>query len=483
MNKKITSEEQFYKMTETPVGKLILTLAVPTIISALISVIYNTVDTFFVAKINKSAAAGVGVVFTIMSVIQAFGYGIGMGAGSLISVVLGEKKKSEADKYASSAVIEAFFFGTVVGTVGLIFSEPILKVLGCSETMLPYAEGYALFIFIAAPINCAAFVLNNALRAEGNTTLAMIGIGIGGVINVILDPIFIFTLDMGTMGASLATGVGQAVSFIVLLVPYLIKKSVVNVSFKNISKNIKTYGKIFSTGIPTVFRQGLGAVSSALLNIQAVTYGDAAVAAITISNKIYMFVRNLVLGIGHGYQPVAGYNYGAGRNDRVKKGFYFTCLLGTAACVVCAALLGFFAEGVMKLFSTERDVIGIGKTALIAGCAVMPFLAFSTYANQTLQSLGFKFSATLLASCRQGIFFIPVILIMPRLVGILGIQLAQPISDFLTFAVSLPYMIVFFKKRMQDNVDKIVKAGGKPELNVVSNAAFTEESTDDSDAE
>ncbi len=196
-----------------------------------------------------------------------------------------------------------------------------------------------------------------------------------------------------------------------------------------------------------------------------------------------MFVRNLVLGIGHGYQPVAGYNYGAGRNDRVKKGFYFTCFLGTVACVVCAALLGFFAEDIMKLFSTEQDVIGIGKVALIAGCAVMPFLAFSTYANQTLQSLGFKLSATLLASCRQGIFFIPVILVMPKLVGILGIQLAQPISDFLTFAVSLPYMIVFFKKRMQCTADKTVKAAGKPELNVVSNAAFTEENTDDTNAE
>ena len=255
-----------------------------------------------------------------------------------------------------------------------------------------------------------------------------------------------------------------------------------NLSLKNISKNIKTYGKIFSTGIPTVFRQGLGAVSSALLNIQAVTYGDAAVAAITISNKIYMFVRNLVLGIGHGYQPVAGYNYGAGRNDRVKKGFYFTCFLGTAACVVCAALLGFFAEGVMKLFSTEQDVIEIGKVALIAGCAVMPFLAFSTYANQTLQSLGFKLSATLLASCRQGIFFIPVILFMPKLVGISGIQLAQPISDFLTFAVSLPYMIAFFKKHMNGNTDKAVTASSQ-ELNAVSDTVFTEENIDDTKTE
>ncbi len=451
----VSSKIQFEKMTKSSIPKLICSLSVPTVISALISVIYNTADTFFVSSINKSAAAGVGVVFSIMSVIQAVGYGLSMGAGSLISLSLGAKQNSNANKYSSSAFFAAFLFGGIVGAIGLIFSKPILTALGSTSTMLPYAYDYALFILIASPLSCASFVLNGTLRSEGNTLLAMIGIGIGGIINIGLDPLFIFALGMGTKGASLATAVSQSVSFVILLIQFLRKRTVVTISVKYVSKKVKDYLKIFSTGLPTVFRQGLGAVSSALLNIQAVVYGDAAVAAITIANKIYMFIRNLILGIGQGFQPVAGYNFGAGKVKRVKKAFIFATFLGTLIATVSAISIGLFAESIMWWFCKDVEVASIGKLAVISGCFVMPLLAFSTYTNQLFQSLGFKAKATFLASCRQGIFFIPTILLAPHFIGLKGIQTAQPIADFITFIVSIPFFISFFKKYDKDfEVDK-----------------------------
>lgn len=318
------SAEQYEKMIGTPIPQLVSSLAIPTTISMLVTVIYNTADTYFVSQINKSASAAVGMVYTLMAILQAVGYGLGMGAGSLISRKLGEKDDDAAERYAVSAFVAAILAGAVVGWGCLAGLKPILRALKCTDTMLPYAVPYARWILLVAPVSCASFVLNNTLRAEGESTLAMWGLGLGGVLNIVLDPLFIFTLDMGAGGAALATAVSQVVSFVLLLMFFLTGRSIVRLRLRSVSRHFCDYWLIFSTGLPTVCRQGLGSVASAVLNMQAVLYGDAAVSAITIANKLYVFVRNLVIGIGQGFQPVAGYNYSAGKRRRAWQAFWFS---------------------------------------------------------------------------------------------------------------------------------------------------------------
>jgi len=446
-----STELQHKKMTQTPIPKLVTAMAVPTVTSMLITVAYNTADTYFVAHIDKSASAAVGAVYAVMAIIQALGYGLGVGASSLISRRLGAKLQDEAEMYASSGLFAAVMMGCIIMVCGLSAIVPFLKLLGCSPTMMPYAIPYAKFILISAPINCAAFVLNNILRSQGKTRLSMIGMGTGGIINIILDPIFIFRLNMGTGGAALATMISQIVSMLILSGYYITGKSIVNINFRKISRNFGDYRLIFTTGLPTICRQGLGSLSAAVLNIQAVKYGgDAASAAITIANKVYTLVRNISLGIGQGFQPVAGYNYGAGNKKRTWQAFVFTVKLGTAVCAAFSVMTIFKTQQIIMWFTQDPQVVKIGTETLNILGAAMPLLAFSTYVNHLYQSLGFRSQATFLASCRQGVFFLPVVLLMPLKIGCIGVQMAQPVADVLTFFVSIPFIICFYKKHIFD---------------------------------
>ena len=338
--------------------------------------------------------------------------------------------------------------------VGLSLLTPILRLLGCSDTMMPHAIPYARYILIAAPLNCATFVLNTSLRNEGHARLAMIGVGTGGVLNVFLDPLFIFTLDLGTGGAALATMVSQCVSFLILSVIFLTGHSVVKIHPRHASRRWRDYRMIIATGMPTIFRQGLSSVASAALNIQAIAYGgDAAGAAITIANKVYILVRNISLGFGQGFQPVAGYNFGAGKRRRTWQAFTFTVWVGTAICLVFAVISIPFAGQIMRAFTKDADVVRIGtETIRIAGFA-MPFLSLGTYINMLYQGLGFKGRATLLASCRQGIFFLPAVLLLPLILGCLGVQAAQPVADFCTFAVAIPFAFDFWRRYVKDQAE------------------------------
>lgn len=444
-----SGEAQYARMTQTPIPRLVTSLFIPTVAANLITVIYNTADTYFVSQINKSASAAVGAVYAVMAIIQATAGGIGMGAGSLISVRLGEKKHSEAEGYASSALFAAIALGIVVCAAGLVFLSPLLTLLGCSETMAPYAAPYAKWILIAAPVHCATFVLSNVLRSEGAAAFSMVGSVVGGLLNVVLDPIFIFTLGMGTEGASLATAISQLVSCIIPAVYFAAGRSVVRISWRKISKKAADYRVIISTGLPTVFRQGLGSVSAIALNNAAVLYGDAAVAAITIANKVYTLVRHMIIGIGQGFQPVAGYNFGAGNKKRTWQAFVYSTVVGTLLCTVCALLIAPFAADIMRWFCDDAEVIPIGVETLYFVAAAMPLMAFSTFVNQLYQCLGFRLPATLLASCRQGIFFLPAVIIMPRFIGCLGVQLSQPAADVMTFVISVPFMIRFRKKHLK----------------------------------
>ncbi len=445
------SDAQYKRMMETPIPRLITSLAVPTVVSSLITVIYNTADTYFVSQIDKSASAAVGAVFSIMSIIQALGFGLGVGAGSLISRKLGAKDNAAADKYASSAFAASVIVGALIGIIGLSFLEPILRFLGCTDTMMPHAIPYARFILIAAPLNCATFVLNTTLRSEGLSVLSMVGITAGGILNMILDPILINGFDMGTGGAAIATMASQTVSFTILFCFFIFGKSIVKINLKSVSRHFADYKAIVTTGIPTIFRQGLASVASAALNIQAIEYGgDAAGAAITIANKVYMLIRNIIVGLGQGFQPAAGYNYGAGNKKRTWECFTFSVKIGTAICLIFGGFSAIFAEQIMWFFCDDAEVALIGTQTLYFLCACIPLMAFSTFVNQLYQGLGFKLQATFLASCRQGICFLPVILLLPLLIDLTGVQSAQSIADICTFFISIPFIIIFYKKYIKE---------------------------------
>ncbi|MBE6638150.1 MAG: MATE family efflux transporter [Ruminococcaceae bacterium] len=447
-----TGAEQHERMTTTPIPKLVLSLAIPTVASQLVTVIYNTADTFFVSKLGNSASAAVGAVFPVMAFIQAFGFGIGMGASSLISRQLGAKKNSEAEKFAISALAFASLIGFVILLGGIFGMQPLMNLLGVSKTTLPYASDYCRIILWAAPIMCASFVLNNLLRAEGAAILSMIGLCTGGMLNIFLDPIFIFRMKMGISGAALATIISQIVGFTILLAAYLFGKSIIKLRISCISHSLGDYILLLRTGFPTIARQGIASFAGILLNNQVSPYGDAAASAIvSITNRIYMLMRNIVIGIGQGFQPVAGYNYGAEKYDRVRKAFRFSTVIGTLVCTLSAILVACFSETIVGWFRNDPSVIQIGVLSLLYCCSVTPLMAYSTYVNQLLQGLGFSKSATLLAMCRQGFCYLPLILLLPDWLGLTGVQLAQPAADLLTFLIAIPCQIHFMKKHLPNS--------------------------------
>ncbi len=454
MIKLVSSEAEFHRMTETSVTRLVVSLSLPTVMSQMITSIYNMADTFFVTRLGDSAVGGVSVVYALQSVIQAVGFGLAMGAGSLVSRRLGEKKDNDANKYASSAFFSALLFGFLITVLGFLNIDGMLYLLGSTKTILPFAKDYATVILIGAPLMCSSFVMNNVLRAEGRAIFSMVGLTAGGLFNIILDPIFIFNFNLGVMGAALATVLSQCASFIILITFYISGKSIVKISVKNVSRSIKDYGMIVKTGLPTVFRQGLGSCATTLLNVRARFYGDAAIAAVGIANKVYMLLRSFVLGVGHGFQPVAGYNYGAGKPERVKKSFWVATAFGTIVSVCAALLLLCFSNQVIELFSPETArVTQIGSRMLVYMGISLPFLGYSTYVNQLYQSLGFVKGATVLASCRQGIFFIPLIFVLPTVFNLDGILMTQPLSDFLTFLISVPFNMYFLKNILSSKKD------------------------------
>lgn len=445
----LSSAEQHKRMTEKAIPGLVTSLAVPTTLSQLITIIYNTADTYFVSHISTSASAAVGVSFALQSIIQAVGFGVSMGCASLVSRRLGEKKDREAETYANSAVFAAIVLGLLLTVSGLSCLSPLMRLLGATDTILPFSCAYSRIILMNAPVMCTSFVLNNILKSEGEARLSMIGLCAGGLINIGLDPLFIFTFKMGISGAALATVVSQIVSLTILVFMFRSGKSIIKLRVSAVSKEFSTYWQLVKIGFPTICRQGMGSVASALLNRGAALYGgefaDASVAAVTISNKIYMLVRSMMIGIGQGFQPIAGYNYGAKLYSRVKKAFWFSVLVGTCISTAASIAIGLNTGTIMHWFRDDPKVVEIGALALTFAAAVMPLMAYSTFVNQLYQCLGFSLWASVLASCRQGIFFIPIILLLPRAIGLMGVQMAQPAADLMTFLVSVPFQIVFFK--------------------------------------
>ena len=439
----MTKEEmQFNKMINTPIKKLIINLSIPTTISMLITAIYNIADTVFVGKLGISASGAVGVVFSFSAIVQAIGFTLGMGGGSYISSLLGQKRDDDAQEVGSTSFYSAIFLGILLLIFGMIFLKPMLSFLGATPTVIPYAEDYARYIVIGAPIMTSSFVLNNILRAEGKAKLAMIGLTTGGLLNIALDPLFIYGLNLGISGAAIATLISQGVSFSILLSMFLLKKSIIRLSIFRLSKRAYVYIEIFRIGLPSLCRQGFASVASILLNNQAGKYGgDACLSAMTIISKIFMVIFSVCLGIGQGYQPVSGYNYFSKNYKRCREAMFFTYIVSTCLMSFLSILFFIFAREVMTFFIKDSDAIAIGKQALRYQCIALPLIPLNTICNMTFQSTRKKFRAALLSCCRQGLFFIPTIIFLPMLIGLKGVELTQAIADTLTFLFSLMFFI------------------------------------------
>lgn len=440
-------DKQYTRMTQTPIYKLIPSLAVPTIISMLTTAVYNIADTYLVSKLGTSASGAVGIVFSLMAIIQAVGFTIGMGSGSFISRLLGKKEQKLADRIGSCAVLNGLVMGILIAVMGLIFTEPIIRLIGATDTIVPYAVDYARYIFLASPVMITCFVLNNLLRAQGKAKSSMVGILAGGILNIALDPLLIFVFNMEIRGAAIATAVSQVISMVILFLPFIRKKTVLHVTVKNLSARIGIYWDILKFGLPSLFRQGLASVAAILLNRSAAAYGDSAVAAMSIVAKIFMVIFSVLIGFGQGYQPVVGYNYGAKIYHRVREAFWFTLKVGTVVMTVFGVGAWLLSPTLMRVFlSDDAKVVEIGTMALRMQCVATPFLTLGVVSNMTLQAVGKTVSATILTSTRQGIFFIPLILILPGLLGITGVEITQPIADLITFVFCIPYMYVFLKR-------------------------------------
>lgn len=434
-------QQKFDRMTKTPIPRLIGELAVPTIISMLVTSFYNMADTFFVGKINTSATAAVGIVFPLMAMIQAFGFFCGHGSGNYISRQLGAHNFEDASKMSATGFVTAFVLGLGILVVGFLFTDPLLRIMGSTETILPYARSYMRIILIGAPYMTASLVLNNQLRFQGSAFYSMIGITTGAVLNIVLDPLFIFVLDMGVAGAALATIISQFVSFC-LLIAGTFRGGNLRLNLKDFSPSLKYYQNIVKGGAPSLFRQGLGSFATVCLNLMAGPYGDAAIAAMSIVTRISQFAASVVIGFGQGFQPVCGFNYGAKLFKRVQEGFWFCVKFCTSVLLVAAVCGWIFSPNLIGIFlKTDPLVIEYGSQALRLQALTFPLVGWITIANMMLQTIGKTVKASLLAMSRQFLFFVPVILTLPGFLGILGVQLSQPIADFCSFLLAVPLSI------------------------------------------
>ena len=446
-------DAHYNKMTKWPIPKLVISLGIPTTISMLVTNIYNMADTFFVSSLGNSASGAVGVVFGLMAIIQAFGFMFGHGAGSIIARKLGQREVKSAGVFASLSLAACFAVGVLITVFGIIFLEPLMKLLGSTDTILPYAKGYGLYILIAAPVMMMSFALNNILRYEGKAFFAMIGLTIGGLLNIICDPVFIFVFDMGIKGAGLSTALSQLVSFLILLSMFLRGKTQSRLSVSSLKGNFRGVFLIMATGFPSLMRQGLNSVATMILNRLAGVYGqDAAVAAMSIVNRISFFIFAVGLGIGQGFQPVASFNYGAKIYSRVKNSFYFTFFAGEVLLGVCVIACMFLSDSLIGIFRDDPTVIQIGTLALKYQLLALLFNPLVICSNMLFQSIGENKKATFVSMLRSGIVFIPAIAILTYFFGLWGVQVAQAIADVFAFVITLPMVLLFLRKLPKDEI-------------------------------
>ena len=445
-NTKVRSDAQYRKMTETPVLRLIVILSIPTVISMLVTNIYNLVDTAFVGTLGTSASGAVGIVFGFMAVIQACGFLFGQGSGSIISRLLGSHNIEDASHTASTAFFLSVASGLCISAAGFVFLDDIVVILGSTPTIAPYAKTYISYVLFAAPFMTSSFTLNNILRYEGRAFFGMIGLLTGGILNIGGDALFIFGLHMGIAGAGLSTAISQTVSFSILLSMFIRKKTQTKLSLRYISFSAALIGNIIATGLPSLLRQGLGSLTTIMLNTVSGVYGDSAIAAMSIVGRVIFFVFSVALGVGQGFQPVSGFNYGAGKYKRVRQGFWTALLIGEIFIICASSVVCMFPDQIIARFRDDPEVIAVGHRALILQCMALPALPLSMITEMLFQSTGQRLGAAILSSLRSGVFFIPTLLLLSHYRGLAGIQETQAVAFVLSFITSLFFMLRYMKR-------------------------------------
>ena len=451
MNKKNgpSQEARRLMMLNDPISRVIPKMAVPTIVAFLITSIYSLADTYFVSSLGTNATAAVSVNASLDQMIMMCGSMLAMGANSYIARLLGEGNEKKASQVLSTSFFAAFAMGVLLLVFGSIFMTPMVRLLGATPTCEQYSIDYATYILLAAPFMASNFVMNQCLRSEGSATLSMVGMGFGGILNIILDPIFIFTLDMGVAGASLATAISKFVSFAILIFPYITRRSLLDLSIKNFKPSKDIISKVVSVGSSSLFRNGLNVISAILLNNIAGGISDSVLAAVGVSNKIMMFPFCIILGFGNGFQPVAGFNWGAKRYDRVEESYKFSARVSLIGSLIMAALIALFCDQLIVLFAGEdMEMRRIGAFCILAQCIALPVHAWVAIVNMLCVGLGNAKGAMLLATARQGTCFIPFVHIMAALLGAYGVASVQALADVLSLALALPLMLAM-KKRIE----------------------------------
>ena len=434
-------------MLNEPIWKVIPKMAFPTIIAFLITTIYSLADTYFVSSLGTNATAAVSVNASLDQLIMMCGSMLAMGANSYIARLLGEGQDKKASQVLSTSFFIALLLGILLLVFGTIFMVPMVRLLGATETCEQYSIDYATYILIAAPFMSTSFVMNQCLRSEGSAMLSMVGMGFGGILNCILDPIFIFDLNMGVAGASLATAISKVVSFSILIFPYLIRRSLLRLSIRNFKFSWDIISNVVSIGSSSLFRNGLAVVAGILLNNIAGDYSDSVLAGIGVTTKIMMFPFCIILGFGNGFQPVAGFNWGARRYDRVQQSYRFSTWVAIIGGLVLGAAIAIFADKLIILFAgDDLDMRKFGAFSIISQCLALPIHGWVTIVNMLCVGLGNAKGATLLSTARQGSCFIPILFPLAWLLGEYGICSVQAVADVLSLALTIPIVIAMMKK-------------------------------------
>ncbi|MDO4467991.1 MAG: MATE family efflux transporter [Bacillota bacterium] len=444
------TNEQYIKMTTKPIPSLIGGLAVPTILSMLVTNIYNMVDTAFVGLLGTSASGAVGVVFGYMAILQAVGFMCGQGAGSVMSRKLGAQNLDGATRYSSTGFFFSFGFGLVISIGSFLFLDPLISLLGSTKTIAPYAKTYISYIILAAPFLTASLTMNNLLRYEGRAKLGTIGLMTGSILNIFGDALFMFGMNMGIAGAGLSTCLSQIVSFSILIFMFLSGKTQTKLHWKFVAKELHTYNIIFTCGFPSLLRQSLASISTMLLNGCSAVYGDEAVAAMSIVSRISFFVLSIALGMGQGFQPVSSFNYGAGKYSRVRKGFWFTLFVAEILLISIAIPVYIYAGSCVQIFRDDPTVISYAIRALRLQCITLPALPLTMMVEMGFQSTGQRLLASIASSLRSGIIFIPTLVFMAKWRGLAGIQEAQPLAYVLSIPFCIYFIYIFLKNMPQE---------------------------------
>ncbi len=451
----IKRDEKYLLMTQTAIKPLVLRMALPTIISMMVTALYNVVDAAFIGHLSTEATAGVGVSFAYMTFIQAFGFYFGHGSGNYMSRVLGAQQYQNAEQMAATGFGSSFLIGLMASILGLCFLPALSQLLGATPDIKDYSNQYLTYILIATPFMMSSLTLNNQLRLQGSAQYAMIGLASGAILNMILDPIFIFGLHWGVRGAAMATACSQLFAWLLLLRGTRLDGNV-HLQFKNFQPTWHAYKEITRGGLPSLCRQGLICFSTICLNRAAAFYAQtgleaSTIAAFAIVSRIMMFAFAIILGLGQGFQPVCGFNYGAKLFHRVRASYLFTMTFSTLLLLLMSIFGYIFAPQLIAIFrDADADLIIIGTKVLRWQCAVFILNGLTTPTNMLLQTTGKVIPATFLSACRQGIFFLLVICTIPPLYGLNGLIATQAIADILTFLTATPFAIIA-AKRLKNN--------------------------------